>query len=265
MKYFKILTPQELRNFSKKESIIYFLLYTFAPFIPVLLIVREHIFDQSFILTIIPFLLIFMGNASLVFIYKYSQESEVLSKIHPGCTYQLSVLLLTVYFPGLSLFFVVFNYFLDNLILGIILGCSFIIPFLTIFRRNIFNDSSAILDEEIVFGYNPRFYMIISVCLGLIGYYISFRESSIVAMAMIILIQLILLFPDLMNKIIPVDIRLKEYFLLFISIIIIIFLIIILILNNNLALNFNLYSILKWVFIGILSIIFYKWYINKIK
>lgn len=201
-----------------------------------------------------------MGMASSIFIYRYSDESDILSKNHLGAPYQLRVKIFFMCLPGLALLF----FILGKTNLGFILAFSFIIPSLTIFRTDVFNDSSTVINDEIVFGYNPSAYMIISVCLGLIGYYISFVSSSFIAIGLIFLIQLSLLFPDLINKYIPVDIRLKEYFLLFISIISIIFLITIIFLKSNFTLNFNLFSILRLVFFVILSIIFYKLYSIKI-
>ena len=189
-----------------------------------------------------------MGMASSIFIYKYSNESDISSKIHLGATYQLRVKIFFMYLPGLALLFFIFSYFLGKINLGFILAFSFIIPSLTIFRTNVFNDSSALINNEIVFGYNPSANMLISVCLGLIGYYISFISSSFLAMCVMFLIQLSLLFPDFINKYLPVDIRLKEYFLLFISSVFIIFLILVIFLKSTFTLNFNLFSILRLVF-----------------
>lgn len=263
MKYLKILTPNDIRNFSKKECIICFLIYSFGPIIPGLIIINVHI-NAYLILLLCSFLVLLMGMASSIFIYRYSDESDILSKTHLGAPYQLRVKIFFMYLPGLALLFFIFSYFLGKINLGFILAFSFIIPSLTIFRTDVFNDSSTVINDEIVFGYNPSAYMIISVCLGLIGYYISFVSSSFIAIGLIFLIQLSLLFPDLINKYIPVDVRLKEYFLLFISIIFIIFLIIVIFLKSNFTLNFNLFSILRLVFFVILSIIFYKLYSIKI-
>ena len=88
MKYLKILTPQDIRNFSKKECIICFLLYSFCPIIPGLIIINVHI-NAYLILLLFSFLVLLMGRASSIFIYKYSNESDILSKIHLGATYQL--------------------------------------------------------------------------------------------------------------------------------------------------------------------------------
>ena len=145
------------------------------------------------------------------------------------------------------------------------LAFSFIIPSLTIFRTNVFNDSSAVINNEIVFGYNPSANMLISVCLGLIGYYISFVNSSFIGICEVFLIQLSLLFPDFINKYLPVDIRLKKYFLLFISSVFLIFLILVIFLKSTFTINFDLFSILRLVFFIFLSIILCKCYLNKIK
>lgn len=60
MKYLKILTPNDIRNFSKKECIIYFLLYSFGPIIPGLIIINVHI-NAYLILLLFSFLVLLMG------------------------------------------------------------------------------------------------------------------------------------------------------------------------------------------------------------
>lgn len=205
-----------------------------------------------------------MGRASSIFIYKYSNESDILSKIHLGATYQLRVKIFSMCLPGLALVFFIFSYFLGKINLGLMLAFSFIIPSLTIFRTNVFNDSSAVINNEIVFGYNPSANMLISVCLGLIGYYISFVNSSFIGICAVFLIQLSLLFPDFINKYLSVDIRLKKYFLLFISSVFLIFLILVIFLKSTFTINFDLFSILRLVFFIFLSIILCKWYLNNI-
>lgn len=260
-----MLSPEDYRNFSKKECIICFLIYSFGPIIPGLILINVHLNNfLSFLL--VSILVLCMGGASVAFIYKYCDESDIYSKIHLGSTYQLRVKLLVIYSPGLILLVVLFNYFLGNLNLGLILGFSFIIPSLTIFRTDVFNDSNAIKDNEIIFGYNPSSNMVISLFLGLIGYYVSFITSSLVGMYITFFIQLSLLFPDFVNKYLPVDIRLKEYYLLFISIIIMIFLIMIILLQNNININFNIsiYSIIRLLFFIVLTIIITRGYLKKI-
>lgn len=266
MKYLKILSIEDYRNFSKKECIFCFLIYSFVPLIPGLILINVHI-NTYLILVSFSMLVLCMGIASMVFIYKYSDESDIHSKIHLGATYQLRVKLLFRFLPGLALLFIIFNYFIGNLKLGLLLGFSFFIPSLTIFRTDIFNDSNSIIGNEIVFGYNPSSNMIISVCLGLLGYYISFISSSFIGMCIIFFIQLSLLYPDFVNKYFFVDIKLKEYYLLFISFIIIIFLILVILLEDNINFNFNIsfYSILRWVFFVVLTVIVSKWYFNKQK
>ena len=263
MKYFKMFTPEDIRNFSKKECIICFLLYSFAPIIPGLIIINVHI-NTYLIILLLSFLVLCIGIASIFPIYKYSDESDVFSKIRLGDSYQIRVKVFFMFMPGLALLFFIFNYFVGKTNLGLTLAFSFILPALTIFRTNVFNDSTAVINDEIVFGYNPSANMIISVCLGLVGYYMAFVSSSYVAGGVIFLIQLSLLFPDFINKYLPVDIRLKEYFLLFISTIFIIFLVLVIFLKSTFTLNFNLFSILRLGFFVILSIIFYKLYYNKI-
>lgn len=96
MKYLKMLSPEDYRNFSKKESIICFLIYSFGPIIPGLILFNIHL-DYFISLLILSLLVLCIGAASVAFIYKYCDESDIYSKIHLGATYQLRVKLLVIY------------------------------------------------------------------------------------------------------------------------------------------------------------------------
>ena len=162
------------------------------------------------------------------------------------------------------------TYILDNFTLGIFVSLSFIIPSLIFFRSDVFNDENCFVDKETIFGYPTGIYALISVVFGLYGFYNTFLVLNNIYNAIFLVIitmiyQLILLFPDFMNRYVPIDIRLKKYFLPVISILTLIFITLIYLLQNQIIFNINGISILKLIFIIILSIILCKWYLNKIK
>ena len=80
-----------------------------------------------------------------------------------------------------------------------------------------------------------------------------------------IIFQLILLFPNLVNKYLPADMRIRKNFILFILILIMIFLILVYTLQSKLIFNINSITIVKLVFVIILAILIWKWYLSKIK
>ena len=147
---------------------------------------------------------------------------------------------------------------------------SFIIPSLIFFRSDVFNDENCLVNKEIVFGYPTGIYTIISTAFGLYGFYNAYLVMNNIYNVIFLVIitmtyQLMLLFPDFMNRYLPIDIRLKKYFLLIISILTLIFLTLIYSLQNQINFNMTGVSILKLILIIVLSIILYKWYIHKIK
>lgn len=126
------------------------------------------------------------------------------------------------------------------------------------------------VDNEIIFGYPTGKYSILSVLVGLIGFYNAYSVlnntyNAIFLVIITVIFQLILLFPDIVNKYLPVDIKLKKYFLLFILILILIFLIIGSTFKDNMIFNLNVFSFIKVTFIIVLSLIISKWYLKKIK
>ena len=164
-----------------------------------------------------------------------------------------------------------FGYYLNNLLLGMCFGLMFTIPFILIFfRSNTFNDRSCKKNDEIVFGYHPGLYLSFDSILALIVFSIFYRVdlhycTKILLVLMTFIFQFISLFPDKINIYFPLDIQTKKGAIVFIGSLLMIFLLLINIFQINIVFNFDIYSILRWVFFVVLAVIVSKWYFNKKK
>ena len=270
MKLLKIILPLNMKDLSKKERLLCCLFYTFCPIIPLLILYLKY-YDNQLLLLALSIIVLMICISSPIFIYeRLDEEYGIYSSIRFGSSYQFMAKYLPLFAPGLIALSLSLSYILDNLTLGIFVSLSFIIPSLIFFRSDVFNDENCLVNKEIVFGYPTGIYTIISTAFGLYGFYNAYLVTNNIYNVIFLVIitmtyQLMLLFPDFMNRYLPIDIRLKKYFLLIISILTLIFLTLIYSLQNQINFNMTGVSILKLILIIVLSIILYKWYIHKIK
>ena len=244
MKLINIILPLNIKILSKKERICCFLFYTFVPIIPLVLLYLKYA-DKNILLTALSIFIFMVCIASPIFIYeKWDEKYGIYSTIRFGSTYQFMAKYLPLFTPGLILISLSLAYILNNITLGIFISLSFIIPSLIFFRTEVFNDDNCLIDNEIVFGYPTGIYSIISLILGFYGFYNSYLllnniSNSIMLIIITIIFQLILLFPNLVNKYLPADMRIRKNFILFILILIMIFLILVYTLQSKLIFNIN--------------------------
>ena len=270
MDFLKALFSTDVRLLSKNERIFLLLFYALIPFLLIFLLFIFINNSTIFLLAISGSVLSFGLTIPWIYFEKLEEKYGSFSQFHFGMTYQLVARYLPLFAPGLIALSLSLSYILDNLTLGIFVSLSFIIPSLIFFRSDVFNDENCLVNEEIVFGYPTGIYTIISTAFGLYGFYNAYLVmNNIYDVIFLVIItttcQLMLLFPDFMNRYLPIDIRLKKYFLLIISILTLIFLTLIYSLQNQINFNMTGVSILKLILIIVLSIILYKWYIHKIK
>lgn len=270
MKFLNIVLPFNVKNLSNKERTLFCLFYIFVPTIPLILLYLKYQ-DNVILLSSISIMIFMFFITFPIFLYeKWDEKYGIHSTIRLGSTYQFLAKYLPLFTPGLIALVLSLSYILNNLILGIFISFSFIIPSLIFFRTDIFNDKNCCVSNEIIFGYPTGKYSILSVLFGLIGFYSAYSVlnntyNAIFLVIFTVIFQLILLFPDIVNKYLSVDIKLKKYFLLFILILILIFLILVFSFKGNLIFNLNVFSFIKLTFIIVLSLIISKWYLKKIK
>ena len=268
MDFLKVLFSTDVSILSKNERIF---LLSFYALIPFLLIFLLYIFVNDsiiFLLAISCSILSFGLTLPWIYFEKLEEKYGSFSKFHFGMTYQLVARYLPLFAPGLIALSLSLSYILNNLTLGIFVSLSFIIPSLIFFRSNVFNDKNCLLDKEVVFGYPTGIYTIISQLFGLYGFYNAYLVlntiyNTIFLVIITIIFQGILLFPEVMNRYLPIDIRLKKYFLLVISVLTLIFLSLVYSSQNQIIFTINVISYMKLLFIIILSLILSKWYLSK--
>ncbi|WP_406536906.1 hypothetical protein [Methanobrevibacter sp.] len=218
----------------------------------------------------------FIIPISIPYIFRdyFEKNYGLWSKIHSDATYQYSAKTLPFYVPFCIILILELSYFFNKWYLGINLSISFIIPCLILIsRNNIFHEKNCLINDEIVFGYPPHIYGIISLIMGLFGIFNAFRffysdfNYFVICLIVILLFQLAIVNPDVMNKVLPFEIRRKKGFLIFISCFIILYLIIIFFMCGSLKfiplqIDLTPWGILRKIIIYGLSIIlviqFYK-------
>ncbi|MBR2558419.1 MAG: hypothetical protein IKE95_08660 [Methanobrevibacter sp.] len=177
------------------------------------------------------------------------------SKIHPlQCTYQLGSVIYSTYFPTAILVILLITWAYNQLELGKLLSIAFIIPFCSLLRTGVFNDSSCYLDDEIVIGYPPH-YNILSLIVGLIGLYNAYfllntdYIGGLLLFGTTLLFELIIVVPNWFNKVLPIEIRRLKGLIAFLVPTLIVYFVIYAILTGN---NFNFPLTLDLTPIGIL-------------
>ena len=136
------------------------------------------------------------------------------SSLRLGYTYQHICVFTLLYIPGIVAIILVLTNQVYRL-LGILISLSFVVPFLSKFRINVFNDSSCYIGEEIVLGY-PPFYNGLSLIVGLFGFYNVYNllnvnfNNAILLFVITVIFQVIFVIPNWINKIVPFEIRRKE-------------------------------------------------------
>jgi hypothetical protein len=187
------------------------------------------------------FFAVFFGFESLIICYcLFVATSKVLEKhfdMYDVNDYNKSSFegwIVSFLFFGLGFFltFLIMFSSSNNPLMGLGAGVVFYFPVWVIFfnRKNIFNESSKILDEKNknVFGYEPRHYWVLGTTCGfcLIGYGFFVLSSflyrgtpPLVFCILLLLFSFIIVYlilrPDLMNNILPFEIRKKNGFYLY--------------------------------------------------
>lgn len=229
------------------------------------------LYHDFFVLEFYFGILIFCVCLILPYIF-YEKLDELMgsnSKIRLGSTYQWSSLMSAMFYLVVFVWILIISKLVVNSYAYV---CSFgcIIPLiLGLFGFKIFNDTSCYLDEGIVLGYH-YICLWISFFIGLIGFYnvselINVNlNTGVLVFIFTILFQLIFAFPNIANKCVPFELKIKKNFIYFTVILFSIYLLIMIYFNLGSQININLtYSqMLKNAFVyglGLLfAILFYK-------
>ena len=275
-KFFKYFVLTDIGSLSKKERAGIVLVPSI--FITILLLymfIQSHDFSILLLLGIYVF---FIGLAHpLIYFERYDKKYGFYSKIRFGGTYQMISKNFSFVLPGLVIIILTIGLILNNLNKSFLISFAFIIPFLALFFRiDVFNDNSSIIGDEIVLGYNPGYYGLLSLILGLYGnlkVYDLLKSDlniAIILFCITALFQVLLLCPDKCNKILFFEIKRTKGFLAFVIPVILIFLIISSIIFNSPIVDLNnfdlsLGSIIRIVITWSIGIILAFLFVKQIK
>lgn len=192
-----------------------------------------------------------------------------MSDIRFGNSYEFLSKLMVFSVPGIIITIITITYFLNQLNLGIVISSAFIVPSLALyFRNDVFNDESCIEGEEIILGYIPTWYGLLSLAVGIYGYFNAFKLSNLtiaITLGLITLIfQILFVIPDKFNRILSFEVRRKKGCMLLLISLIILFLLISMIFSqygvnfNNIDLSFEsiIMKVVTWSIAIILAILF---------
>ena len=127
-------------------------------------------------------------------------------------TYEFFSKFLASFAPGIMLAAITISYIMDEVFLGFVISFAFIIPSLALyFRDDVFNDESCIEGDDIILGYTPAWYGLLSVAIGLFGYINAFKlNNPTLAISLIIvtlIFQILAIAPDKLNKVLFFEVR----------------------------------------------------------
>lgn len=199
---------------------------------------------------------------------KIEKKYEIHSKIIFRATYQFSSKISSIYLFVFMYILLVVSYVLDYY-LGFILSSFFIIPILSSFLgTKVFNDSSCYDGDDIILGY-PPVYPWISLLIGICSFFyiMKFNNSIMPIVCLTFIIQLIVVLPNIANKILPFEIRTKKGCIYFITLAIILYILLMYLTLGNGILNLPKVSltptqiitkIIHYASAAILACLFYR-------
>lgn len=231
---------------SNKEKIGMFFVVLFLTNIPLLGLYLEFN-DWKALLLSCGMCVFYFGLFYQIFFYeKLIKQYDFYSSIRFGGTYQYISRTGTYLALGLILIILIIGYNVENLLLASLIAFAFVLPFLALFFRiDVFNDDSCIEGDEIILGYNPKYYGITSLILGIYGYLKVYSllnhnfHLAIILFCITCVFQLMFLIPDKINKYLFFELRQKSGFLLYMIVLTFVFLIVSSVTSNTPIINLN--------------------------
>ena len=276
-KFFKYIILTDPGSLSMKERITIIL----APLIVITSLLLWIFIDSHEILILLLLFgiyVFFIGvGYPLIYFEKYDEKYGFNSKIRIGSTYQFISKNLSYLIPGMIIIILTLGLILDNITKASLIAFAFVLPFLALFfRGDVFNDDSSILGDEIIFGYHPSAYGLLSLFLGIYGYLTVDNLSNsnfnlaVMLFTITVIFQALLLIPDQLNRVLFFEVRRINGFLAYIGILIICYAILCFFITggNNLSgiiIDLSFEGIIRKAIIWGTAIIIAILYIRKIK
>ena len=215
----KILFPIDIKSLTVRQRIYHILIFT-VPLLLFLLLPFSTSFDFFYILLWLLYVILFAPWYCYLLAYeKLEKKYNVESEIRFGNSYEFFSKFMVFFVPGILISTMTIAYLADEIFLGLVISSAFIIPSLGLFFRDgVFNDENCIEGEDTLIGYNPGGYGLLSVAMGLFGYITAFKlNSPTMSISLIIttlVFQTLAIAPDIINKVLFIDVRRMEGYLL---------------------------------------------------
>ena len=169
---------------------------------------------------------------------RLEKKYKIMSDIRFGNSYEFLSKLMVFSVSGIIITIITITYFLNQLNLGIVISSAFIVHSLALyFRNDVFNDESCIEGEKIILGYIPTWYGLLSLAVGIYGYFNAFKLSNL-TIAITLIFQILFVIPDKFNRILSFEVRRKKGCLLLLISLSILFFLISMIFSSHMA-NFK--------------------------
>ena len=227
-KFFKYIILTDPGSLSMTERICIILIpLIFITCLLLYMLITSH--EVLIFLWLFGIWIFFIGlGYPLIYFEKYEEKYGWYSKIRFGSTYQIISKTLSYLIPGLIINIIFVGLILENITKASLIAFAFVLPFLALFfRTDVFNDNSSIESDEIIFGYHPSAYGLLSLFLGIYGYLTADNllnsnfNLAIMLFTITIIFQILLLIPDKLNKVLFFEVRRINGFLAYIGILII--------------------------------------------
>ncbi len=243
---FKYFFITDIESLSTKEKIRFASIHILLPSIILLWIfVKCH--DWTILLLLCGIYVLYGGACYPLFFHnKLKTQYDFYSAIRIGATYQSISKNFSFLIPGLIMIVLTGGIILENINIAVLIAFALLLPFLALFYRiDVFNDNSCILGDEIVFGYHPTCYGIISLLLGIYGYLKVYSllnynfNLAIIIFIITVIVQIMFLIPDKINKHLFFELRRKNGFLLYAVSLILTFLVMSSVISDTAIINLN--------------------------
>ncbi len=268
----KLILPLDVKSLSMKERIISILIYTVPLLIlAIIMFIPSH--DFNYLLIWILYCMLFSSWWYYLLGYeRLEKKCKIISDIRFGNTYECLSKLMAFSAPGIIISAIMLGYMTSHLDIGVAISFASVIPALTLYLRDdIFNDKSCIDGENVILGYLPTWYGLLSLAIGIFGYLNAFKSDNmpitISLITITLIFQILAIMPDKLNNILFFEVKKKEGGIMLIISIALIFLLICFMIqcSFNLKINLSFESVIMKIITYSIAIVLTILILRKIK
>lgn len=212
---FKLILPLDVKSLSMKERFLSIMIYT-VPLLILALIMFIPSHDFNYVRIWILYCMLFSSLWYYLLGYeRLEKKCKVTSDIRFGDTYECISKLMAFSAPGIIISAITLGHMTYHLDIGIAISAASLIPALALYLRDdVFNDESCIDGENVIWGYIPTWYGLLSLAIGIFGYINAFESNNLALtvslIAVTLIFQILAIMPDKLNEILFFEVRKKK-------------------------------------------------------